>query len=396
MSQLASITSNLFLGVLITLIASLLLFIVKLLIGSMPVERFFYPKKFRIENIIRNKYAKEKRESSLAIADHFPEKNLLPLLENNQTHYPVRLDPTEEEGVFCPKDTIESFPISNRLTLRNKIIGRRYSNSPILYAKDIDFKSGTINAGITRYRSAITFADKIYRQFQRKLFPSLSSLKLTDFETAMKSPLVRPMYIGSDAACAFKSEDNKWLIPMHVRSSKTINYPGSYTVTPAFTYESNRVAGYTSRFNLVAYNFFKEFLEEFWDTEEIVNLPDNLRQDPDWIFQDPHGRALVEELEAGRIDIFITGTAIDLTYCAVDVGLTALFHSPKYLTELRQAPGCGSEHYNKTGLPRIEFVDLFGEKMDSLFSKMKPSTAYSINKARSLLIALEKSAETPA
>jgi hypothetical protein len=310
----------------------------------------------------------------------------------------LRFTPIDLEG----DDIIEihqpqrvDFEVNEKLVRQALRQGRRFTNSPVLYITGAQADPLILQAGTTGYRGVVTLADRVFTSMRRntKRTSTFVTALGTSLEAALSSPDLTPLNFGSDATCAFW-DGKQYVTPIHRRSKHTINAPGAITLTPSYTYETNVSDDVRSRFGVVGYNFLREFLEEFWGEQDLSKTAEQSRADPDFMFDRDHGRRLLDEVDNGRVELWSTGVAIDLTHVCCSVALAARFTSPEFLAFVRRAPG----HIEATAgdiaemegpsdkRPVIAFPALFGPSVEALLvdDDIKPTSLFSLDRARLL------------
>jgi hypothetical protein len=299
------------------------------------------------------------------------------------------------DGPLVVTDTVKhDFQIDTALVTRLQKQGRKVSNDATLYVLSFDPASHQMTAGVTGFRSIVTNGYKLIDTLGSKRTSSGFIQHLENPVEALSSEIIRPIGLGSVCVSSFW-DGEKYLSAMHRRSKTTINAPGASMATPGFTFEPNTTDGFESRFNVIAYNFLKEFLEEFWGEEETVETASRPRSNPDYIFDSPQGTKLLEEMTSGRVHLYLTGIAIDLTQLECTLALLATFDSPDYLKEVRKAPGHVEESPSNfaemesagDGVPAISYPPLFGSRMEELLksNNMKPTALFAVDRAREFL-----------
>ena len=345
----------------------------------------------RMSARIAEVYRQRQSDASLFSATTVNDAPLLPLLVTSESLRSFELADSAEAWVTIGRHDRASFDVDDKLVRQVLASGRRLTDDAVLFADGIhELGSGRsrIVAGVTGYRSAITLASRVERTVKGATgmgaVPWTALATLPGALSAISGSL-RPMVLGSDAVVAFQDGD-RYLVPIHRRSAETINAPGAHTVTPAYTYESNRVGQFSSRFGVVTYNFLREYLEEFWGDENLVVASSAPRAHPDWILDSEQGRRLVDEVDSGRVTFHALGVAVDVSSCCLSLPLVAVFDSPEFLRYTMNAPGCWESARASGGRPAIEFFDLFGSEVDDMLrGTAKPTSALALDCARQLL-----------
>ena len=319
---------------------------------------------------------------ALFVPSSVPDASPLPLLVSRPSLTPRVIDMASDELLQIAATNRVEFPVDRRLVKAILARGRRCTDDPVLYLDSVN--SETILVGTTGYHATATMAERVGRAVAAKRPTALVSEDLASFDAAIKSARLRPTMIGSDAACVFKDGDRQ-VVALHRRSAETVNAPGSFTVTPAYTYETNRVSRVVSRFGVIGYNFLREFLEEFWGDMGLVESSSRPRANPDWVFESEPGSRLIAEVEAGRVKLSCVGIGFDVSHLSLVLALTATFDSADFLRYVMMAPGSWEDAGAAGGVPAVQFVELNGSELDELMrSDMKPTTVLALDGARRL------------
>jgi hypothetical protein len=78
-------------------------------------------------------------------------------------------------------------------------------------------------------------------------------------------------------------------------------------LAPTFGLEPSVVDHVASRFDVLEYNFLKEFLEEIYGIDALARNAESGLLDPDAIFDNPEAERLVAEFDSGRATLQVTG-----------------------------------------------------------------------------------------
>ncbi|WP_028708390.1 hypothetical protein [Propionicicella superfundia] len=145
-----------------------------------------------------------------------------------------------------------------------------------------------------------------------------------------------PLAIAAVAVCVFETGDGL-RIPVATRSEAVVNGMGRAGLIPTFGLESNVKAGQASRFDVLTYNFLKEFMEEMFGYEPLIHEADSGRLDPDAIFGNPMGELLLAQFADGRARLEIAGISGELTDGTLTILLDARFTDPEFYLAVRRA-----------------------------------------------------------
>ena len=197
-----------------------------------------------------------------------------------------------------------------------------------------------------------------------------------------------PTVLAAATTCVFESTQGPVTV-LHQRSSRVVNARGMHAVTPVHGIEPNFSGTETSRYGVVAYNVFKEILEEFFGVDEIKYNNDKPHAPhSDWIFSTGPGEALVAELHSGRLLLSCEGACIDLSDGSLILAVTAYFLDPAFLERLK-VQARGSEEASWVDGRRFEFLKLSGSELEGLMdlNRMTSSSVFSVDRARVRLAA---------
>lgn len=312
---------------------------------------------------------------------------------------PILFDPTlpvtgtnvEAQGdthVVVADHSRTSFQVDRRLIRRTQGRGATLWDGSLLYVTGADLPGPTlrIRAGVCSYFSYVTFSDKISRQARRKSSQILDST-YSDLQSVL-SGATKPVVVAAATTCVFRNEHGETEVAIQRRSHAVFNGAGELAVIPVFGLEDNTHGGLASRFNVVFYNFVKEFIEEFYGLEELTRAATSPRIAPDWIFEIEPAKRLLAEHAAGRLELRLTGVGSDLTDGSLGLALLASFSSPEYLARLKLDCTASWESAGiVVGERPIKFVPLSDGDQDELDALVRsegmyPSSLFSLDLAR--------------
>ena len=208
---------------------------------------------------------------------------------------------------------------------------------------------------------------------------------LRNFDTAITCP-VQPQVLGHPCVTLFSSSDGDVHVAMALRSSGVLTASGMKSVLPNFGVEANMLGDARSKFSLSFYNYLREYAEEFFDYEELIDVKKARRSHPDWILTLPEVVKVMTEIDAGRFCLEYLGIGLNPADNSLLVPLLARFESTLYmgrlLTDLRANWESSSEVMESAP---IQFVSLFSPKIDEWLSsgELDPVSALALDLARS-------------
>jgi hypothetical protein len=207
---------------------------------------------------------------------------------------------------------------------------------------------------------------------------------LRDFDTAITCP-VQPQVLGHPCVTLFNGSNGDVHVAMALRSSSVLTASGMKSVLPNFGVESNMLGEARSRFSLSFYNYLREYAEEFFDYEELIDVKKARRSHPDWILNLPEVTKLMAEIDAGRFRLEYIGIGLNPADNSLLVPLLARFDSNVYmdrlLIDLRANWESSSEVMESAP---IQFLPLFSPKIDEWLrnGELDPVSALALDFAR--------------
>ncbi len=191
--------------------------------------------------------------------------------------------------------------------------GATIFDGEILHVTGLEFTETAIDKVMLRSCNYFAYASlslRLQTALRSKWRRSVAhSQHLDSFKTAITNPL-QPQTLGCMCATLFE-EKGEILIAIAHRSSRVLNGSNVMAVLPNFGVESNMVGGRRSKYNVLFYNFLREFAEEFYNLEDLVEVAKSRRAHPDWILGLPSVEAVVREAVRGRL-IMVTGQVAEI------------------------------------------------------------------------------------
>jgi hypothetical protein len=206
---------------------------------------------------------------------------------------------------------------------------------------------------------------------------------LTTFDVAISRPL-QPQVLGCGFVTLFE-ENGELFVALAHRSSEILNVSNTKGILPTFGAESNIVGKERSRYSLLFYNYLKEFAEEFFDLEELVEMVKARRVHPDWILRLPAVEAIAREVKNGRLTMEYLGVAISPIDGAFLCAVLAWFRPGSFYGALKRDLHANWESSpDEQNAPAVQFVPLFDPLIDELadHGEIDPGSAFAIDLAR--------------
>jgi hypothetical protein len=333
-------------------------------------------------------YTEHGLRDSLYTPSELGKNNQIPILAANLS-IPRRLD-LNRDYLFLVEDSRSSFPVNNKLLRQAVRAGAVIFGGDILYVAKVDVEDDAI-AGVTLRNCDYLAYASLSLQLQRMLREHRVGRSgspqhkeyLSTFRNAIASP-VQPQALGCAFVTLFESGGDV-LVAISQRSSKVLNGSNSKGVVPTCGVESNNIGGEQSRYALLFYNFLREFAEEFFDLEELVESAKARRAHPDWILQIPAVESVVREARNGRLVMEHLGVAINPLDGAFVCAVLARFRSAPFRRDLvRGLQANWESSHGDLNEPPIQFISLFDPLLDKWADdgEIAPEAAFALDLAR--------------
>lgn len=333
-------------------------------------------------------YTEHGLHDSLYTPSELGKNNQIPILTAGLS-VPRRLD-LNRDYLFRIEDGRSSFTVNNKLLRQAVRAGAVIFGGDILYAAKVDVEDNAIarvtlrNCDYLAYASLSLQLQKALREhWLRKSRSVQHEEHLCSFRDAIASP-VQPQALGCAFVTLFEGGGDV-LVAMSQRSSKVLNGSSSKGVLPTCGVESNIIGGEQSRYALLFYNFLREFAEEFFDLEELVESAKARRAHPDWILQIPAVESVLREARNGRLVMEHLGVAINPLDGAFVCAVLARFRSASFRRELvRGLQANWESSHGDLNEPPIQFIPLFDPLLDKWADdgEMAPEAAFALDLAR--------------
>jgi len=321
--------------------------------------------------------------SSLYVPRTVGSSDPIALLHSSEFHFPSRVE-IKSDSLFSCDHTFTSFPVSNRTLRWYRRRGVKLFDGEFMWLKSVRMDGNKLQKlSVGRFNFYAYAA--LYFRLQREISsrwrsPKLHSRYLSTFDSALATGL-QPQAVGCTVATLLQGDDGLY-IAVAKRSAQVMIGPGTRALLPVFGMECNAMGGHPSQYGLTFYNFVREFSEEFFDLEELVNMMSARRVDPDWIFQLPPAAAVLREAAAGRFRILRTGFGVNPNDGIFNCALIAHFSSPKFFKWLRNESRLNWE--SAPGAASLGFIKLDDRRLDEWVDRheIEPSSVFALDLAR--------------
>lgn len=242
------------------------------------------------------------------------------------------LIPYEKDVLLKYTETAkQEFPVDVSLIDKRKGLGQTLFDSPALYLDRIEENEASIVLHVKSCdyfqlaTSLIRLEEETFKAIRKGTFKRLPIRNSYISSVSQVQTLLRkPFSVGCAVALALRAEDSYELL-IHTRSHATVTFGGSRAVIPNFGLApiiggarmlapdatlAPSVDGAKSQ-SLLYYNFIKEFLEELYNYEELINLISSRKANPFWFYDLPEARKLRELIDQDVFSLEFLGFGFD-------------------------------------------------------------------------------------
>jgi hypothetical protein len=295
-----------------------------------------------------------------------------------------------DDGLFYLDGSRSNFPVNRRLIRRSLRAGANIFDGEILFVEKVYIEANTIKKIELRRCSFFQFASlslKLQEALRARWHRNAQHEQhFASFQAAITRPL-QPQVLGCTCVTLFE-DGGEILVALANRSQEVMNESSVKSALPSFGVEPNVVGHERSHYSLIFYNYFKEFAEEFFDVDELVEAAKARRAHPDWILQLPAVEAITREARGGRLSIQYLGMAIGPADGSFKCALLVWFHSSAFYRKLQKDLRANWESSRGEGnQPSVQFVPLFSPLIDEWADneELGATSAFAIDMARKLI-----------
>jgi hypothetical protein len=278
----------------------------------------------------------------------------------------------EHEG---PAD--EPFEIDKRLIRKRRQLGQRLFNEPTLYLDQLEERNGslTLHVRSCQYFQMITLLagleEETFKAARRKAFGRVPLRDASLRNLARARQLARkPFSIGCVAAVAIRTIDS-YEVLIQTRAHSTITFGGTKSCIPNFGLMP--AIGAQGQTNLLFYNFLKEYCEELFSYDQLIEVTTQRRADPCWFYSLSEAQELLERMEDGEFTLESLGFGFDALNGTATIALLAMIDDIRFSANLKRKLCANWEVARQTLdlTSSIEFVDYRSPKLETWLRENK-------------------------
>ncbi len=192
------------------------------------------------------------------------------------------------------------------------------------------------------------------------------------------------MTVSLAAASLFVGDDGETYVALSRRSSAVAASPGTRSLLPMCSLEGNVAGEETSRLSLLVFNFVREFCEEFFDQQELIDSGTGRRAHPDWFLTEGVPSRLEKMLDDGRLSLWLSGVGLSVVDGGLKISVVARFHDHAFLEFVRRGARTNWETSGHSADPSLQFLKIDDGRWDqwTLDGSLSRTSAFALDRAR--------------
>lgn len=334
----------------------------------------------KLRNWLIDYYIKNGFEANLFMASINGEKKQIPFLTKNNW-FGKCFDTKTLLKIGNDRDSCD-VKVDKKFITKRKLLGQTLWDAPFLCLKKISETefSITIETIKCQYYQYVSKCGLLEEETIKLINRKRKKSPLRDKYARTLDHLINGRLsangIGVQSLIAFKST-NGYEFLLQKRSDKLCIAPGYTAVVPCFGCipweDSNEES------DILLFNFLKEFYEELYNQEELIENTKRLRED--WFFDREPIRTLLELKRKGEFTLHAIGFGFDALTAEVNISLLAQINNTDFIKqELRRM------QYNWE-IKGIETINQGSKKMAEWLKsgELLPSCAFAISNALKII-----------
>ncbi|MCG6551464.1 MAG: hypothetical protein L7F77_03990 [Candidatus Magnetominusculus sp. LBB02] len=304
----------------------------------------------------------------------------IPFLTKKEWVYFKRINPREEILLHHAETDIIDTQYDKKIIKRRIDLGQNLFDDPTLYLDRIDMNYHALTLLVKSCNyfemavNLIRLEEETFKMVRKRRYKKtplrdscLANLSIT------QRLLMKPLSMGCSVALTLKTGTG-YQILVHTRSHETISAGGLRTVLPNFglapicgpygEIKERKLIERNSNsnaYNLLYYNFIKEYLEELFNYEDLITSFKDRRADPFWFYELPEARLLIKWIEEKKFVLEFLGFGFEALTGTAMVTFLGLIDDIEYSAILRSKLELNWEVAKKNGRLEMEFVNTTSE-----------------------------------
>jgi hypothetical protein len=286
---------------------------------------------------------------------------------------------------------IERLPVDERVIERRREAGTELWNGDLIYAVGSDLSQSPPIIWLKRstYFAYVTAVDRVVTALWARR-PGRSQV-LADYRSvaaALGSTQPR-LWLSGAAVMLIDGEDSSPRVVIHRRSSRVVNAPGMRTVAPVFGCDAAMIGDNLSALGIALYNIAREYGEELFDKESIVQANLDNWFHPDQIVDAVEEiRVFLDDFESGSVQVSVLGMCVNPKDCDLSLAfLVEIKRASKSWELLRRMRAGWEAEPGDLGDSAVAFLDLFDPRLDEWAAggQLYPTSVFALDRARTII-----------
>jgi hypothetical protein len=314
----------------------------------------------------------------------------IPFLTKREWQYIRKIQPEGNEILQFAESSDKGFEIDWRLIKRRIGLGQRLFNEPTLYLDRLEQHDSSINLHVKscEYFQMATLLVKLeeetFRAVQKNDY-ARGNVPLRDEclrnLTRAQELVKKPFSIGCVVALAVRIDDS-YEIVIQTRAHSTITFGGTKSGIPNFGLTP--IVSIGNDTNILLYNFIREYCEELFSYDELIEVMSQKRADPFWFYNLREAEELLLLIKSNGFALEFLGFGFDALNGTSTIALLAVIEDARASTELKRRLCANWEVAKQTRfISSIEFVDYKSPQLESWLRENRYhfAGAYAISRA---------------
>ena len=261
------------------------------------------------------------------------------LTKRNWQHVsPIQLS---GESLVRHDDGVErKFPVDERLLAKRAFMGQKLFNDPSLYLDALEEEPNSIILRVKSCKyfelatSLIRLEEETYDAVRRRRRSSLLPIRNNHFSSVDQAARcsLKPFSVGCAGLMALEVEGTYEFI-IQTRSSATITAGNLLAGIPQFGLMP--VPQHDENLGILPYNFVKEYCEELYNREDLVQLMQSRHLPASWLGSFPEAGELLGMIHNGTCRLYSLGFGIDALSGTGTIAMLALIKNAEFAKSLR-------------------------------------------------------------
>lgn len=269
----------------------------------------------------------------------------------------------------------KDFPVNTRLLQERAQIGQKLFDDPTLYLDRLEDVDGKLKLHVKAcsYFEMATSLGELENETMEAITMRSNTTPIRDSVFCSLNTICKlkrkPFSIGCVCVIALQI-NSSWKLIIQTRSHATITYGGTKTGIP--TFGLSPLIGAKETQEILTYNFVREYCEELFNYDDLIEHLTQKRTDPFWFYQLPEAKLLEESLDKGFGALEFNGFGFDGLNGTATISLLLRIVDEEFAQNLKETISANWEiaNYTLTEEP-IKFVDYESPELEQWLRNKK-------------------------